>query len=151
MMDLPLQIVVRNTLLSESEKEEIREKASKLDRHNGDIIRCRVTVVVPHRHHRKGALYDVRIDLTVAGAKLVIRREPNEALSVAIRDSFDAARRQLEEFNRHRSVHGSFSRLKIGPEICSEEEKRERERYGGDKVDATDLRDLPEVPSSPQM
>jgi cold shock CspA family protein len=50
-------------------------------------------------------LYNVRIDMTVPGAELVIKREPNEDLDVAIRDAFDAARRQLEDFaRRHRGA-----------------------------------------------
>lgn len=100
MMMLPLQMTVRNISLSEAAKEDIREKTSKLGRYYDPIVSCRVTVDAPHRHHRKGILYDVRIDLTVPGTKLVVKRLPNEDLYVAIRDAFDAARRQLEDFAR---------------------------------------------------
>ena len=37
---------------------------------------CRVIVEAPHRHHRKGKAYEVRIDLTVPGGELVINRSP---------------------------------------------------------------------------
>jgi ribosomal subunit interface protein len=99
-MNLPLQITVRNVSLSAAAESEIREKASKLDSFYDRIMSCRVTVDAPHRHSHKGILYDVRIDMTVPGAELAVRREPNEDIYVAIRDAFDAARRQLEEFGR---------------------------------------------------
>lgn len=100
MMMLPLQMTVRNLSLSQSVKEDIREKASKLSRYYDPIVRCRVTINAPHRHHRKGILYDVRIDLTVPGTEQVVKRS-SEDLNAAIREAFDAARRQLEDFARY--------------------------------------------------
>ena len=99
-MQLPLQITVRNVALSEVAEADIREKAAMLDKYYDHIMGGHVTVDAPHRHQHKGLLYDVRIDLTVPGGELVIRREPNEDIYVAIRDAFDAARRQLEDFAR---------------------------------------------------
>lgn len=96
-MEIPLQITSRNLDLDEAFKEEIREKAAKLERIHERIVRCRVVVEAPHRHKKEGILYNVRIDLTVPGGELVIKREPNIDLTVAIRDAFDAARRRLEE------------------------------------------------------
>jgi ribosomal subunit interface protein len=99
MMMLPLQMTVRNLTLTEAAKEEMRQKASKLNRYYDPIVRCRVTVDAPHRHQRKGIAYDIRIDLTVPGTELVVKRS-SENLNAAIRDAFDAARRQLEDFAR---------------------------------------------------
>ncbi|TAK09934.1 MAG: HPF/RaiA family ribosome-associated protein [Candidatus Manganitrophaceae bacterium] len=119
-MQLPLQVTVRNVALSEVAEEDIREKAAMLDEYYDRIMSCHVIVDAPHRHRHKGLLYDVRIDLTVPGAELVIRREPNEDVYVAIRDAFDAARRQLEDFARRQrgdvktheaSPYGRVSRL----------------------------------------
>jgi ribosomal subunit interface protein len=104
-MKLPLQITARNLDLSKVTREEIHKRAEKLDAYYDQIMHCRVIVEVPHRHHREGVLYNVRIDMTVPGAELVVKREPNEDLNVAIRDAFDAARRQLEDFARqHRGA-----------------------------------------------
>ena len=91
-------ITVRNVSLSEAAKSAILKKASKLDSFYDRITSCRVVVEVPHRHHSKGLLYNVRIDMTVPGKELVVRREPHKDLYVAIRDAFDAARRQLKDF-----------------------------------------------------
>ncbi len=104
-MKLPLQITARNLDLSEADREKIREKAEKLNTYYEQIMHCRVLVEVPHRHHREGILYNVRIDMTVPGSELIVKREPNEDIDVAIRDAFDAARRQLEDFaRRHRGA-----------------------------------------------
>ncbi len=82
--------------------ENIRQKVRKLEQFSDHIIGCRVMVEAPHRHKHQGALYNVRIDLTVAGGELVVKREPHEDIYVAIRDAFDAAKRQLLSFARKR-------------------------------------------------
>ncbi|NVM21077.1 MAG: ribosome-associated translation inhibitor RaiA [Desulfobacterales bacterium] len=99
-MKIPLQITARHFDLTERLEDVIREKAKKLDRYYDQIMRCRILVEAPHRHHHKGVLYNVRIDITVAGGELVVKREPHEDLYVAIRDAFDAARRRLQDHAR---------------------------------------------------
>lgn len=99
-MKLPLKIVARNVSLSEAAESDIREKAAKLDTIYDQIMGCRVRVEAPHRHHRKGVRFNVRIDLTVPGSEIVIRRIEDEDLYVAIRDAFDTARRSLEDHTR---------------------------------------------------
>lgn len=97
-MELPLQITARDIELTDAIRTEITKRAEKLDAAYDRVMRCRVVVESPHRHSHDGKLYNVRIELTVPGGEMVIKREPNEDLYVAIRDSFDAARRRLEEF-----------------------------------------------------
>jgi len=97
-MELPLQITSRNFELTDVYREEIQEKANKLDQYYDRITRCRVVVETPHLHKNEGILYNVRIDITVPGAELVIKKEPHEDLTVAIRNSFDSAFRRLEEY-----------------------------------------------------
>jgi ribosomal subunit interface protein len=97
-MKLPLEISVRNVELSEEMKALIREKAEKLDNVYEDIISCRVRVDVPHRSQRSGVLYDILVDVTVPGNEIVVRREPDEDLHVAIVNSFDVAQRRLKEY-----------------------------------------------------
>jgi len=99
-MKLPLQITARNVSLSEAAEVTIRDKAAKLDTFYDRIMSCRVVVDAPHRHQHQGAQYNVRIDITVPGNELVVKREPHEDLYVAIRDAFDAARRQLQSYAR---------------------------------------------------
>ena len=106
-MKLPLQINFRNMEGSEAMRNNIEERAGKLDQFCDQIMSCRVMVEAQHRHRQAGNLYHVRIDITVPGRELVVSREPHEHHShtdayVAIRDAFNAARRQLESYARQR-------------------------------------------------
>ena len=99
-MKIPLQITARNFDLTETIEDAIREKAQKLDLFYDQIMRCRVLVEAPHRRHHKGGLFNTRIDITVPGGEIVIKREPHEDLYVSIGDAFRAARRQIEDYTR---------------------------------------------------
>lgn len=106
-MLLPLQITLRNMEHSDALEAKIRERAAGLDKFYDRIMSCRVVVEQHHRHHHQGNLYHVRVDLTVPGGELVVRREPDahhthEDAYVAVRDAFDAARRELEDYARRR-------------------------------------------------
>lgn len=62
-------------------------------------------VEAPHSHHRKGNLYHIRVDIGVPGGEIVANRDPaangaHEDVYVAIRDAFDAAKRQLQDYAR---------------------------------------------------
>lgn len=100
MVKLPLQITTRNVSISEIVKNDIRKKAEKLEQFSEQIINCHVTVDTPHRHHHQGVQYQVSIDITVPGSELVVNHRHDEDVYVAIRDAFNAARRQLEAFER---------------------------------------------------
>ena len=102
-MQQPLQITFRDIPPSESVEAVIREKAEKLDQYFEKIMTCRVTVESPHSHQHQGRLYHVRVDITVPGTELVASRShdknhAHEDVYVAIRDAFDAAKRQLQEY-----------------------------------------------------
>ncbi len=106
-MQTPLQIVFRNVHRSEAVAEKVRQRVQWLERHGEELISCRVAVEAPHRHHHRGNLYRVRIDLRVRGAEIVVGRPHDLHLAhrdvqVAIRDAFDEARRRLEHYSRRR-------------------------------------------------
>jgi ribosome-associated translation inhibitor RaiA len=82
-----------------------RAEAEKLERYYDRITGCTVSVSRPHRRHRTGGLYTVGVRLSVPGRELVANRAPPEHhqdqnLSIAIREAFDRARRQLEDYAR---------------------------------------------------
>jgi ribosome-associated translation inhibitor RaiA len=52
------------------------------------------------RHKQHGKQFVVRIDLKVPGGEVAVNREHDEDIQVALRDAFDAARRQLEDYSR---------------------------------------------------
>ena len=99
-MIIPLQITARETELDDLIRKEITERVEKLDKVYDRIMRCKVVVEEPKRHPHEGKMYSVHIIMTVPGAELVTKREVNKDLYVAMRDSFVAARRRLEEFSR---------------------------------------------------
>lgn len=96
-MKLPLTIAAHDLEITEPIEAVIREKATKLEKFNGRVIGCHVTVQGPPKHHRNGAPYEVRIDLTVPGHEYVINHQTSPELNIAIREAFDAARRKLDE------------------------------------------------------
>lgn len=104
-MELPIQIATRNISLAPLEEEAIRREAMKLENFADRITSCRVLVETPHRRGNEGVQYLVRIDLTLPGGELVVRRQPQEQLRSALQDAFDVAKRQVRDFiGRRRGV-----------------------------------------------
>lgn len=104
-MDIPLQISFRNMGRSDSVESQVRERVAKLENFFEHITSCRVVVEAPERHHRKGKLYHVRMQIGAPGRELVVSRHPSqkhahEDVYAAVRDGFDAVRRQLEDYAR---------------------------------------------------
>jgi len=106
-MQIPLQVTFREMDPSPAVDERVREKAAWLEQFCDDVTACHVVVEERHRHQHQGRLFHVRIDLTVPNKVLIVNRDPpehqaHEDVYVAIRDAFDAARRQLEDYVRER-------------------------------------------------
>lgn len=99
-MKTPLQITIRGIEHSDALETHIRDKANKLDEFFDRIMSCRVVVEVPHKHHHQGKQFTVRIDIGVPGSEIVVNRDHAEDVYVALRDAFDAAKRQLEDYAR---------------------------------------------------
>jgi cold shock CspA family protein/ribosome-associated translation inhibitor RaiA len=122
-METPLQITFRNVKSSEMVEEWIRAEAAKLSTYYNRIMGCHVAIEVPHRHHRKGSPFHIRIDLVVPGEEIVVKREPSlshrakqlgetevkkhlevktphKNLRLAINDAFKAAGRRLQDYAR---------------------------------------------------
>jgi cold shock CspA family protein len=106
-MQLPLQVSFRHMEHSEAIEGLVREKAARLDKFAGDIMSCRVVVEPLARHHKRGNPYEVRIDLTLRRKEIAITREAAEHgefkhLEIALREAFDEARREIEDYVRRR-------------------------------------------------
>jgi cold shock CspA family protein/ribosome-associated translation inhibitor RaiA len=104
-MQIPLKITFRGLEPSAAIEDRIRRKAAKLEKFRGTVTRCQVIVEAPHRHHRKGNTWSVRVELAVPGQRLGSLRDAgidhaHEDVYVAIRDAFDAAYRRLEDHAR---------------------------------------------------
>ena len=106
-MKVPYQLAFRNMRGSDSLRALVDEKVRGLETFTTQLVSCRVLVEKPHRNHRKGNLYHVRIDLRVPGEELMINRTPDldhrlRDVYVSIHDAFDRARRAIEEYERKR-------------------------------------------------
>lgn len=100
-MQKPLQIAVQGIEHSAALDARIREHAHKLEEFYPRITGCRVAVEQKHRHHQQGGHFEVSIDVRVPGkAEVVVNRQHAEDVYVALRDAFDAAKRQLEDVLR---------------------------------------------------
>jgi ribosomal subunit interface protein len=102
---IPVQITFRGMDTSPAVEARIREKVKKLETFHERITSCRVVVEAPHRRHQKGRLYLVSVDVTVPGGELVVNtgkrfNHSHEDVYVALRDAFNAMRRQLEDHAR---------------------------------------------------
>jgi ribosome-associated translation inhibitor RaiA len=100
------QVTFDDLPVDEAVREGVLEQIESLERIYGRITGCHVVVAQPHRRQREGRLYSIRIDLLVPGAELVINHShpldhAHEDVYVAMRDSFLAARRRLEDHVRH--------------------------------------------------
>jgi hypothetical protein len=123
-MTLMADITYRTMAGSKWLDAEIQKRAAKLTKTCPDIISCKVLVEIPHRHHEQGNRFHVRIDITVPGEKIVAGQAPSLHLirpdgestgerrsrktvarkdaSLALRQAFDAAKRQLRDYARVR-------------------------------------------------
>jgi ribosomal subunit interface protein len=99
-MQIPLQITIRDMEHSEALETHIRDKVNKLEEFFNHIMSCRVVVEMPHKHHQQGKQFNVRIDIGVPGSEIAVNRDHAEDVYVALRDAFDAAKRQLEDYAR---------------------------------------------------
>lgn len=122
-MEYPLQISFRNIRPSLTIEEWVRAEAGKLDTFYNRVTRCRVAIEMPHRHHKKGRLFHVRIDLSVPGEEIVVNhapklsprirqsgetqlkkhlelKTPRKSVRLAINDAFKAAGRRLQDYAR---------------------------------------------------
>jgi cold shock CspA family protein len=118
-MQLPVQVTFRDMPVSDAVEAACWDEAAKLDRYFERITSCRIVVAASHRRHLKGNLFEVRIVLNVPGRELVVNREPpehhaDEDINVAVREAFDTARRQLEDYARRQ--RGQVKQHEVPPQ-----------------------------------
>lgn len=117
-MQKPIEITFRHMERSPALENAIRERADNLEHYCSDIIGCNIVVESPHKHHHRGNLFQVRIDVTVPDQEIVVKRSPDQHQAhedpyVAMHDAFDAVRRQLEDYVRMR--RGKVKRHEVPP------------------------------------
>jgi cold shock CspA family protein len=106
-MKIPLAVDFRNMDRSPALEARARTLAASLEKFGSEIIRCHVTIEVPHRHQHQGKLYAASLRITVPGREIAISRahpadHAHENAYVALRDTFRAAQRCLQDYERER-------------------------------------------------
>lgn len=104
-MQVPLEIAFKNSEPSESIKAEIEREAKRLEKFYSRITSCHVTVVAPSKH-RHGNPFKIDIRVAMPERKDIIVNKTHEDVkeheyvTVAIKDAFAAAQRQIEDAAR---------------------------------------------------
>ncbi len=116
-MQIEPQIRFRGMEPSSSVEEVVKERIARLGRFHERITSCVVVIEAPHRRGHQGRIYRAQVDITLPGETIIagkIRQDDHahEDVYVAIRDSFDAMQRQLEDIVRKKSGY----RVKPHPE-----------------------------------
>lgn len=104
-MSIPVEISFHGMESTKALRDSIQQHADRLERFAADILSCRVVIEPIQKRHHHGNLYQVRIHLSLPGGHVEAghtapENHSHEDAYVAIRDAFDAARRQLEDLVR---------------------------------------------------
>jgi cold shock CspA family protein/ribosome-associated translation inhibitor RaiA len=100
-MEKPLTITTHHLDLSAAAEAMIRERVLRLEHFYPELVGCSVIVEGPGRHHQQGGPFNVQLDLRVPGGEpLVVNRQNEEEVRIAVGRAFQAAGRQLEDFAR---------------------------------------------------
>lgn len=104
-MQVAPQITFRDMEPSAAVEAVVREKMEKLELFYDRITSCKAVVGAPHRRQRNGKLYSIGLEITLPQGKVVVSHDPqkdrsHEDVYIAIRDAFNAAYRQLEDYQR---------------------------------------------------
>lgn len=102
---IPADITFRHVDSSDFREDMIHEQLEKLEHVYDRIVRCHVVIDPPSKHHRHGATYLVKVQLSVPRSQIIVDHVRNEDLSIAIRDAFKAARRQLVDYVQSQHAH----------------------------------------------
>lgn len=100
-MEVPLQITYRDLDPTPGMEAAIHDKVDHLQRYHPRIQRCHVVVDAPHNSPHHAQHYRVMFNITIPGKELAAAKENHDKpehrdFYIALRDSYEAARRQLE-------------------------------------------------------
>ncbi len=122
---MPIQLTFHGLQPSVSLTDYVQKKADKLTKLNDRITHVRVAVEAPHRHHRIGNAFRVRIDIGIPREDVVVDRhhkgsgqdDAYAAIDVAFEDAHRALRDQVQvlrgDVKRHdaHATRGIVSKL----------------------------------------
>lgn len=110
-MAAQVQVTFRDIPHSDAVSAHVERRAAKLDTFFDRITKCHVVVAAPHKHHKHGQRFEVKIDMHVPGRELVVTRNldaEKEDLHATVDNAFTDAERILEDYSH---------KLKLGPKL----------------------------------
>jgi ribosome-associated translation inhibitor RaiA/cold shock CspA family protein len=119
-MKIPVQVSFHGLDASEALESAALARAEKLEQFCSQLTACRVRIEQVSKHKQQGCEFAVHVDVTLPGHELNVGHQRHEDAYVALRDAFNAMRRQVEEaVQRMRGeeklhavpLHGKVARL----------------------------------------
>lgn len=104
-MNIPVDITFHGIAPSDALRDVITDRVERLAGQAPNAIGCQVTVEHETHRHRQGNIYRIHARLVLPGGEIDAGRSPpagttHEDPYVAVRDTFDALRRRLEDHIR---------------------------------------------------
>lgn len=97
-MKTEVHLSCKGVELAPEEESLVRAEVEKLERFFDRLVACRVVVSAPHRYAGgQPVAWTIRLALTVPGGELAVNRQAKPSFRHALQDTFDAARRQLQD------------------------------------------------------
>lgn len=120
-MEKALQICFTGVEHSDSVQEAIEERVSKIEDHHDFVNSCKVVVDRPHKHHHKGNIYRIGIEMNVPNDVISINHVKadhldHENVYIAVRDAFDIADRQLRKVSNRKKRENRVASLLKSPQ-----------------------------------
>ncbi|HET9384871.1 MAG TPA: HPF/RaiA family ribosome-associated protein [Gemmatimonadales bacterium] len=112
-MAAQLQITVRDMPHSAALESRIRRQMAGLERIHPRITSFNVTLEAPHHHKHSGNHFNVKLDIRFPAGEIVVNRDHAEDIYVALRDAFQAARRQIIEHAERGQRADKTHRLRV--------------------------------------
>jgi ribosome-associated translation inhibitor RaiA len=82
-------------------EEDIHLRVQRLEARCTDLTACRVLVSVPHRHHRHGNRFHIRIDVTMRGQEIAVSHTPDlHARQQDLREAAQEKRTEIEAMRK---------------------------------------------------
>ena len=96
-MPIPTEITFHEMPASGGVEAAIHRWVARLEHVYDRIVACRVVVDQPHRRHRSGGEFHLRVVLSVPGEDVAVDQVRHADVYVAVADAFRAVRRQLQD------------------------------------------------------
>ena len=116
----PLQISLHGVAPSNALVHAIRDRANRLESFSDQMRCCRVALALQRRHPRQRRQFSVRVGIKVPHGEIAVTCQHDDNVGIALHEAFDAARRQLEDYEREaRDRRGPGASATSAPERSS--------------------------------